>query len=798
MGAAPAADPRCKLSRTEPTVSPHGEVDSVLRTPPPRFSEAAALELARETFSVDAVAARNLGSERDQAFLLSGPDGNPAAVVKVSNTAEDPATLDMESLAALHVGRVDPTLPVAVPRPVPGAESQQPESYRAPFSDPAGAHWVRCYDVMPGRGRADAATFDDFAVAAWGETTARVGRALRSFFHPKAQRTMLWDVQHTLRCRPMVGDIADPQMRRAVEQVLDRFEHVVAPAWPRLRAQVVHSDLTVDNVLVDELGLVSGIVDFGDMCYSALAIDVVAVLDSLSDGREFPEPFRAARLMLDGYQRITPLEPEELRLMGEMWAARCAVTIAISSWRSAQGLEDAEFSQRYNHVSFATIDTFLGMGWDRVAAELGAPGPTVTDVSLVDRRDAAMGPALEPLSYQPPLHLVAANGVWMSDADGRAYLDAYNNVPCVGHSHPRVTEAIARQSRTLNTNLRYLNEGAVELAERLVATCGGRLDTVLFVNSGSEANDLAWRLATQFTGNTGGLCTSFAYHGVSDAIVALSPESWPGGRQPDHIEVWAPPDTYRGTNVGTGGFVSALERLRARGVAPAVTILDGVLTSDGFFDLDPTYVQELVRLTREAGGLWVADEVQGGHARTGDAMWSYQRFGIEPDFVTLGKPMGNGHPVAAVITRRDIAERFAEETSFFSTFGGNPVSVAAALAVLGVLEDERVLSRVASAGRALRAAVSELQERYPRIGDVRGMGLANGIELVTDPDTRTPDTELASAVKEGMRHAGVLVGTTGPNGNVLKVRPPLAFTDAHVHAFASALDETLGRLVSND
>ena len=773
------------------------EVDPVLQTPPPRFSEPAALQLTDETFAVGAAAARNLGSERDQAFLLSDADDAPLVVVKVSNTAEDPATLDMEALAALHVRGVDPTLPVAVPRLVPGADNRRPESYRASFSAADGAHWVRCYDVMPGRGRANAATLDDFAVAAWGETTARLGRALRSFIHPKAQRTMLWDVQHTLRCRPMVGDIADPAMRRAVDQVLDRFEQVVAPAWPRLRAQVVHSDLTLDNVLVDELGLVSGIVDFGDMCHSALAIDVVAVLDSLSDGRTFPEPFRAARLMLDGYQRITPLEPEEVRLLGEMWAARCAVTIAISSWRSAHGLEDAEFSQRYNHVSFATIDTFLTMGWDRVAAELGAPGPMVTDLSLEHRRDAALGPALEPLSYQTPLHLVAANGVWMSDVDGRAYLDAYNNVPCVGHSHPRVTEAIARQSRTLNTNLRYLHEGAVELAERLLATCGGRLDTVLFVNSGSEANDLAWRLATHFTGNTGALCTSFAYHGVSEAIAALSPESWPGGRKPDHVEVWTPPDTYRGTNGGSEGFVAALERLHARGLAPAVAILDGVLTSDGFFDLDPAYVQELVRLTHEAGGLWVADEVQGGHARTGDAMWSYQRFGIEPDFVTLGKPMGNGHPVAAVITRRDIAERFAQDTSFFSTFGGNPVSVAAALAVLGVLDDERVLPRVSSAGHALRSAVSGLQERYPRIGDIRGMGLANGIELVRDPVTKAPDADLASAVKEGMRHAGVLVGTTGPLANVLKVRPPLAFTEHHVPAFVDALDETLGRLVDH-
>jgi 4-aminobutyrate aminotransferase-like enzyme len=218
----------------------------------------------------------------------------------------------------------------------------------------------------------------------------------------------------------------------------------------------------------------------------------------------------------------------------------------------------------------------------------------------------------------------------------------------------------------------------------------------------------------------------------------LSPETWPAADPPAHVETWAPPDPYRGEHLGTDGFTAAIDRLAARGVAPAAAILDGVLTSDGFPTVDAAYVQALVDLTHEAGGLWIADEVQGGHGRTGEAMWSFARFGIEPDFVTLGKPMGNGHPVAAVITRREIAQKMADETVFFSTFGGNPVSAAAALAVLDVLEDERVLPRVVAAGEALRAAVREVAGRHPVVGDVRGVGLANGIELVRDPDTKEP------------------------------------------------------------
>jgi 4-aminobutyrate aminotransferase-like enzyme len=384
--------------------------------------------------------------------------------------------------------------------------------------------------------------------------------------------------------------------------------------------------------------------------------------------------------------------------------------------------------------------------------------------------------------------MASARGVWMTDAEGRRYLDAYNNVPCVGHGHPRVTEAIARQTRRLNTNLRYLHGGAIELAERLVASCPPGLDTVFFVNSGSEANDLAWRLATTYTGNRGGLCTDYAYHGISEAIAALSPEMWPRGERPVWVETWAVPDAVRGANQDPDAFAAAIDRLRDAGMAPAAAILDGVFTSDGFATAGPELVPTWVELTHAAGGLWIADEVQGGHGRTGEALWSFQRYGITPDFVTLGKPMGNGFPIGAVITRAEIARTFADETVFFSTFGGNPVAAAAANAVLDVIADERVLERVTVAGEALRGAIREIGAHRPAIVDVRGAGLAIGVEFA--------DAATTSAVKEGMRERGVLVGTSARAGNVLKVRPPLAFTTAEVPIFVEALEATLASIAT--
>lgn len=750
------------MKRTLARSSSLAAVDRVLSGETPRLTETDAVEIGAALFGVRADTAKDLGSERDRTFLLEG-DG-PVAILKVSNSAEDPDVLDMEAAAALHVTAVDPGLRVALPKPAAGSDA-----LKARWQD----HWVRLYDVLPGSSRIAALDLSDAALGHWGETTARLGQALRAFTHPSAVRVMPWDVQHALHARAQLDDIRDPQARAVVARVLDAFEERAVPRWPRLRAQVAHTDLTVDNALTDERGFVTGIIDFGDMSHTALVTDLASVLDSVCGGREGPELLRSARLVLDGYQRRVPLEDLELEVLGVAWAARAAITIAISSWRAAQGLEDPGFAERYNAIALTTCTTLESLGWDAVARALGAEGARTPDPSLAARRAAAFGPAVDPLFYAEPIEVLRAEGVWITDTAGRTFLDAYNNVPCVGHAHPRITSAIARQSRRINTHTRYLHPSAIELSERLTATCPPELDTVLLVNSGSEANDLAWRMATAVTGHRGGLCTDFAYHGITEAIAALSPEGWFGAPGPDHVDTWDP-------TADASALDAAIDRLRARGHAPAATILDGVVTSDGIFDLDPAYVQALTAKTRAAGGLWIADEVQSGHGRTGTHLWCFERFGIVPDFVTLGKPMGNGHPVAAVITRSDIVAQLVGHTTLFSTFGGNPVSAAAALAVLDVLDDERVLDRVQRTSHALRAALLAID--HPAIRDVRAVGLAVGVELEGDR---------ARAVRDRMRDLGVLVGTTGRHSDTVKIRPPLALDEQHVPQLAGALERAL-------
>jgi 4-aminobutyrate aminotransferase-like enzyme len=403
---------------------------------------------------------------------------------------------------------------------------------------------------------------------------------------------------------------------------------------------------------------------------------------------------------------------------------------------------------------------------------------------LLEARSHLLG-GLE-LSYADPVHLVGGHGVFLEGADGRRYLDAYNNVPVLGHSHPAVVDAVCAQLATLNTNSRYLQEAPVELAERLLATLPDRFDRVLLVNSGSEANDLAWRIARHATGASGGIATSWAYHGVTEATFAFSPESWGGGGHPppSHMRLVDPPPT------SPAAVAAAIESLEAAGPGLAAMLVDGVFTSDGVHGPAHGWTADAAALVHAAGGLYVADEVQAGHGRTGEHLWSFVAGEVPADLVTLGKPMGNGYPVAAVCGPAELVDPFIADTDYFSTFGGGTAACAAAVAVLRTIEEEDVVARVSRTGARLLTALREVAAAEPRVGDVRGWGLAVAVDIV-NPATGGADPDHTTRVVEGMKDRGVLIGRTGRERSTLKIRPPLIFGDDHAALLIESLEATL-------
>jgi 4-aminobutyrate aminotransferase-like enzyme/Ser/Thr protein kinase RdoA (MazF antagonist) len=729
-------------------------MSSVLESVPPRFTAAEAERIAADVFGIRGIASA-LGSERDQAFLLE--DGDRDAVLKISNRGEDEAALDLEEAAIAHVAAVDPDLPVA-----------RPLAPRATFD----GHQVRLFERR--HGRKAGPELADAAVMEIAIVHARLCLALRSLFHPAAGRELLWNLHATPRLRRLLDEIADPARRRLVARAIDRYEERVLPEWPHLRGQVVHGDFNLDNLLVDERGRITGILDFGDCCHTALAADVAIALASFLRGRPVEDAFRVARVALDGFASRLPLEPLELELLGDLLAARLAAIVSISAWRSRRFPDNAAYIEAWDDDSWGLLELLDGLEPDEIARELGARAASPATPELAARRHDSLGGLLAPLTYARPVHAVRAEGVWIQEPDGRRLLDGYNNVPVVGHCHPRVTEAVVRQTRLAATNARYLAEPLVELAERLLATFSpdSGLDTVLLVNSGSEANDLAWRLAAGVTGRDGAVVTENAYHGVTAATTRLSPEDWPAASPPARVARIPPPGS--GADLGP-----AFEEIDG---GLAATFLDGSLMSDGIYVPETSELRLLVELTHAAGGLYVADEVQSGHGRLGPELWSFSRHGIAPDVVTLGKPMGNGYPVAAVVTRRELAEQFPYAGRTFSTFGGNPVAASAALAVLDVLEDERLPERATQVGESLRTAVASLGKAD--VVDVRGRGLLAGVQLSSE--------KLAARVTDELREAGILVGRTGKRRDVLKIRPPLVFTSEHAELLVTALDGILG------
>lgn len=417
---------------------------------------------------------------------------------------------------------------------------------------------------------------------------------------------------------------------------------------------------------------------------------------------------------------------------------------------------------------------------------------------LVLRRQASLGPSYR-LFYRTPVHAVSGSGAYLFDADGTRILDAYNNVPSVGHANPAVADAVAAQMRTLNTHTRYLQDGIVRYSEQLLATLPDHIGSIMFTNSGSEANDLAIRVARLWTGGQGIVVTAEAYHGTTELLSRVSPAISGGFPDDVTVRVIPAPDSYRVDTVDIGVWFAekvreAFDDLIASGIRPAAFLADSIFSSDGIYPDPRGFLADAIDVVHEYGALFIADEVQPGFTRTGTTFWGFERHGVEADLVSMGKPMGNGVPVAALAGRPEILARFGKDVPYFNTFGGNSVSIAAAQAVLDFIQSTDLITSVARTGTLIRTGIEALAVGSPVIGDVRGSGLYIGVDIVADLDTKAPDSATALGIVNALRDRNVLISVAGPGNNVLKIRPPLVFGEPEAQLLLATLEDVLAEI----
>ncbi|MEZ5291511.1 MAG: aminotransferase class III-fold pyridoxal phosphate-dependent enzyme [Vicinamibacterales bacterium] len=771
---------------------------SLIDHPRPAFPPEAARRLLVDHFGLDGEVS-SLDSERDQNLLVASPGG--AVVFKIVNAAEPPDAVAFQTALLLHVAAHGADLPL--PRIVPSTTGAAIAHAVGPTGE---RHALRVVTYLEGAplGTCGGGTVE--ALRDLGRVLGRLDAVLGSFGHPGAFREFDWSIRQTLRSRGRLPAIRDERRRALVAAHLDRFEQVVVPAMPRLRHSVIHNDANDWNVLAaPSSDRITGLIDVGDAVFAPTVTEAaIAAAYAILAG---DDAVARARAVVAGYHEALPLTDEEVDLVPDLMAARLAISVSVAAsrravsddpylfvseapaWRALEWLA-ADGASTLRHVLRADCRT----------ARAALP-PRLDDAALAEARRRLLPPNLS-LSYRTPLHIVSGQDVWLTAADGRRYLDCYNNVAHVGHGHPRIVAALAAQAAVLNTNTRYLHENVVAYAERLRATLPPGLDTFFFVNSGSEANDLALRIARTATGRHGVVVLDWAYHGHTQALIEISPYKYKRrggrGRSPFVTElplpdVYRAPDDWRPFEHGARFAAEARRLLAGAGgaAAPAAFIAETVPSVGGQMFLPEGYLAEVYDAVRRMGALCIADEVQVGFGRVGTRMWAFEEHGVVPDIVTMGKPAGAGHPLGVVATTREVAAAFSNGMEYFNTFGGNPVSCAVGLAVLDVLDEGRLLENARVQGQDLLDRFRALADRHPCLGDVRGRGLFLGLDVVSDRRTKAHDGETARAVVNHAVEMGVLLGTDGPQDNVIKVRPPMTFTRAHADLLVGVLDRAL-------
>lgn len=636
-----------------------------------------------------------------------------------------------------------------------------------------------------------------------GRIIAQMDLALSFIVHPETKRTHHWDLARADQHRSKISLIEEPEKRQILEWVFHIYAAVAKPLFSSLPTSLIHGDINDDNVLVEN-GRIAGILDFGDCLTNPTICDLAIALAYHTLDQD--NPLEACATIIGAYHKHRVLSMDEMNVIFPLMCARLAVSVIISAQRRKIDPKRPGWFVSEERA-WKNLEVFSTIGPAQAAIILSSKtdldpfedrGLSVAE--LLKNRQRIIAPSVSS-SYDKPLKFLYGSGQYLYDYNGRPFLDLYNNVCHVGHCHPEVVKAGQNQMAKLNTNTRYLYDELTDYAQKLCDTLPDELDTCFFVNSGSEANELALRMARIFTSQKEILVVDNAYHGHTSTMVDISPYKFMGKGGKGEPEPWVHivpvADGYRGrfkghgNDSGTayGNEVGALIKTLETPIAGFIT--ESLLSCGGQIIPPQGYFATAFKHVRDAGGLCIVDEVQTGFGRVGSHFWAFELQNVIPDIVVMGKPIGNGHPMSAVVTRKEIAQSFANGMEFFATFGGNPVSCAIGLSVLSVIKEEGLQEHAKILGKHILAGLNDLKDRHDIIGDVRGIGLFIGIELVKDRNSLTPATHKASELVNRLKNRGILLGTDGPYSNVIKIKPPMVITKEDTDMFLRVLDDVL-------
>jgi 4-aminobutyrate aminotransferase-like enzyme/Ser/Thr protein kinase RdoA (MazF antagonist) len=764
------------------------------------FNEDDVKHLVKELYGLH-VSVCPLESYIDHNFLVIDEKGN-RYVFKIAHAGDDREILDAQDSAMTYLATNNTE--IKCPQVCSSLVGEQINPVQ---SKEGTTHLARMLTYLPGTFYSQLTAHRPELLENMGRFLGSLDKTLAAFHHPALyHRYLRWDLKNTADLEIHADKIEDLYVRNLVKYFLLQFKTFVIPAFPKLRTSIIYNDANDNNILVsDDNKNIAGIIDFGDILYTHTIYEVaIAIAYAIYYSDDYLE---TAAHILTGYHTIYPLTELELEVLFHLICARQCQTLLIAACQ----LQKDPWNE-YIKVSVApareALEKLLKINpqqaYQRFQRACGLPVKTMglSPEEIVKIRHQHLGKSLS-ISYKKPLKIVRGAMQYLYGHDGSAYLDTVNNVCHVGHCHPRVVKAAQEQIAVLNTNTRYLHDNIVEYAQRLTATLPEPLKVCFFVCTGSEANELALRMARTHTRGADFVVLDHAYHGNTNTIIEISPYKFdgPGGAGcPAHVHKALLPDVFRGlykaNDRDTGQKYAedvhrAFKEVESLGKKPAAFIHESLPSVAGQIVLPEHYLKNAYRFAREAGAVCIADEVQVGFGRVGTHMWGFETQGVVPDIVTMGKPIGNGHPLAAVITTQEIADSFHNGMEYFNTYGGNPVSCAIGLAVLDVIQDEQLQQNALKVGDYFKAGLCRLLEKHPLIGDVRGSGLFLGIELVLDRKTLEPAVDPAYYIAERFKEEGILVSVDGPLYNVLKIKPPLVFTQANADFYVNTLDKIL-------